>query len=213
MKINEVEQKVGITKKNIRFYEEQGLIHPKRNASNGYRNYSKEDVSELYKIKLLRKLSVPIKEIHRVQMDEISFKKCMENHLLKLFHEKRELELMQNMCEQILSQEINFSDVNALSYLEQMDQMEEGGIQFMNIQEKDRTRQKVGPWIAALTMTLFMVLFMGIVVFAELMEPLPLIIFIVIMCIPGVIIVGTFIALFQRIREIEGGEQDEAVKY
>lgn len=28
MKINEVEAQVGITKKNIRFYEEQGLIAP-----------------------------------------------------------------------------------------------------------------------------------------------------------------------------------------
>ena len=28
MKINEVEAQVGITKKNIRFYEEQGLLSP-----------------------------------------------------------------------------------------------------------------------------------------------------------------------------------------
>ena len=40
MKINEVEQVVGITRKNIRFYEEQGLIAPKRQIENGYRNYS-----------------------------------------------------------------------------------------------------------------------------------------------------------------------------
>mgnify|MGYP002508345585 CR=1 FL=1 len=30
MKINEVETQVGITKKNIRFYEEQGLLSPRR---------------------------------------------------------------------------------------------------------------------------------------------------------------------------------------
>ena len=34
MKINEVEQAVGITRKNIRFYEEQGLLKPGR-AANG----------------------------------------------------------------------------------------------------------------------------------------------------------------------------------
>ena len=32
MKINEVEALVGITKKNIRFYEEQGLLKPGRNS-------------------------------------------------------------------------------------------------------------------------------------------------------------------------------------
>ena len=49
MKINEVEQQVNITKKNIRFYEQQGLLNPRRNTENGYRDYSKEDVDELKK--------------------------------------------------------------------------------------------------------------------------------------------------------------------
>ena len=31
MKINEVERLIGITKKNIRFYEELGLLNPNRN--------------------------------------------------------------------------------------------------------------------------------------------------------------------------------------
>ena len=37
MKISEVEERVGITKKNIRFYEAQGLLRPGRNHENGYR--------------------------------------------------------------------------------------------------------------------------------------------------------------------------------
>ena len=31
MKINQVEELVGITKKNIRFYEDEGLVSPDRN--------------------------------------------------------------------------------------------------------------------------------------------------------------------------------------
>ena len=65
MKINEVEQQAGITKRNIRFYEQQGLLSPKRNGENGYRDYSEEDVAELKKIKLLRKLSLPIEDPER----------------------------------------------------------------------------------------------------------------------------------------------------
>ena len=42
MKINEVEALAGITKKNIRFYEEQGLLNPRRNPENGYRDYGDE---------------------------------------------------------------------------------------------------------------------------------------------------------------------------
>ena len=59
MKINEVEAAVGVTKKNIRFYEEEGLISPRREPGNGYRSYSEADVERLRRIKLLRKLDVP----------------------------------------------------------------------------------------------------------------------------------------------------------
>ena len=46
MKINQVEQAIGITKKNIRFYEQEGLLKPTRIA-NGYRDYSPEDLDTL----------------------------------------------------------------------------------------------------------------------------------------------------------------------
>ena len=42
VKIHEVEQAVGITVKNIRFYEEQGLLSPRRGL-NGYREYGEEE--------------------------------------------------------------------------------------------------------------------------------------------------------------------------
>ena len=35
MRINKVEELVEISKKNIRFYEEKGLLNPMRNAENG----------------------------------------------------------------------------------------------------------------------------------------------------------------------------------
>ena len=66
MKINEVEAQVGITKKNIRFYEEQGLLSPRRNSENGYRDYGPEEVAALRQIKLLRKLGVPLEEIRQM---------------------------------------------------------------------------------------------------------------------------------------------------
>ena len=53
MKINEVEALVGITKKNIRFYEAEGLLAPRRNSENGYRDYGETEVEILRRIKLL----------------------------------------------------------------------------------------------------------------------------------------------------------------
>ena len=58
MKINQAAELAGITSKNIRFYEDQGLIAPARDSSNGYRDYSMEDVEQLCRIKLLRMLGI-----------------------------------------------------------------------------------------------------------------------------------------------------------
>ena len=45
MKIKQVEELVGITRKNIRFYEEQGLLNVER-AENGYREYHTADIAD-----------------------------------------------------------------------------------------------------------------------------------------------------------------------
>ena len=50
MKINEVEALVGITRKNIRFYEAEGLLSPRRNSQNGYRDYGETEVEVLRRI-------------------------------------------------------------------------------------------------------------------------------------------------------------------
>lgn len=54
MTIKEVEERTGLARANIRFYEEEGLICPLRLA-NGYRDYSEEDQKTLLKIKLPRR--------------------------------------------------------------------------------------------------------------------------------------------------------------
>ena len=86
MKINQVEELTGVTKKNIRFYEEQKLISPQRNPANGYREYSMEDVKQLSRIKLLRKLGIPIESIRKMESGEMKLDDCM----IKRVHELKE---------------------------------------------------------------------------------------------------------------------------
>ena len=89
MKIYQVEELVGITKKNIRFYEDEGLLCPERDPQNGYRDYTIKDVCQLEKIKLLRKLSVPIEEIRFLQAGKVSFAQCMEKQIDRLAQEQK----------------------------------------------------------------------------------------------------------------------------
>lgn len=62
MQINEVIKKVDLTKRAIKYYEEQGLISVNKDK-NGYRNYSEEDVKTLKEISVYRKLGISIKDI------------------------------------------------------------------------------------------------------------------------------------------------------
>lgn len=59
---NEVQDKTNLSRKAIEYYEEKGLVHPKK-LENGYRDYSDEDVEVLKRISLLRNLGLSISEI------------------------------------------------------------------------------------------------------------------------------------------------------
>lgn len=69
MKIKQVEELVGITRKNIRFYEEQGLLNVER-AENGYREYHTADIARLQEIKLFRKMDISIEEMRALLKKE-----------------------------------------------------------------------------------------------------------------------------------------------
>ena len=55
----------GLTRKAIEYYEERGLICPKK-SENGYRDYSERDIQILNKISLYRKVGLSITEIENV---------------------------------------------------------------------------------------------------------------------------------------------------
>ena len=71
MTSKEMEARSGVPRANIRYYEAEGLLAPAR-SGNGYRDYSEEDLRTLEKIKLLRKLDVPLEEIRRMQQGTLT---------------------------------------------------------------------------------------------------------------------------------------------
>jgi len=66
MKINEVVKITGLTKKAIYYYEQEGLFSPKKEAENGYRTFSEDDLTKLLEISVLRRLDIPIIIIKKV---------------------------------------------------------------------------------------------------------------------------------------------------
>lgn len=214
MKINQVEELVDITKKNIRYYEDEGLIKPRRNSENGYREYSMEDVERLLKIRLLRQLSIPIEEIRRILAGDLTFKECMENQLVLYNHRQHDLELMKDLCSRMAREVESFEKLNASEYLERMRLLEEGEISLMDVKNTDvRGKKKVGPTIAAGVAIAYMVFLIVVVLWGNSQDRLPIPALLAILVLPLIMIVCIIVALRQRMKEINGGEEDEASKY
>lgn len=212
MKINEVEQKVGVTKKNIRFYEQQGLLHPKRNSENGYREYDEEDVNCLKKIKLLRKLSMPIEEIRRIQNGELLLMDALNRQLIVLEREKINLTETSGLCRLILEDNNLYQTLSPDQYLERMVEMEEKGTKFKSM-SNDAIMQKRGSIFAAVVFIMIMFAAIGMLIWAYTQDPIPNLLFGVLMLIPILVVLAVIVALLQRIKELEGGEEDVARKY
>ena len=213
MKINQVEQAVGISKKNIRFYEQEGLLSPSRSA-NGYRDYTEEDVTVLQQIKLLRKLDSPIEEIRRLQTGSLTLEDCLRRHLIVLERRSRNLEATNAFCHRLLAEDARLGTLNVPMLLQEMETMEEGGTKFVNIRKKDSQERKrgalIGGFVAILVMALPIVLMTAVVI----TEPeIPILLAAAFIVVPLIGIIGTVAALRERLKEIEGGELDEASKY
>ena len=205
MKINEVEALVNITKKNIRFYEEQGLLSPQRNTENGYRNYNEEDVQTLRQIKLLRKLGVPIEEIRQMLLGVHTLSDGMRRHLISLEREKLNLELSISFCRNLQVMDTSISSLEIERFLGEMEELEKNGTTFKNKQTSDIRIRYVAPSVITLMMIALISAFIVLIVWGYLSSPAdaPPLWFLWI-CI-GVCLalgIGVVLALIQRVREI-----------
>ena len=216
MKINEVEAQVGITKKNLRFYEEQGLLSPRRHSENGYRDYGENEVAVLRQIKLMRKLGVPLEEIRRMQAGG-TVADGMRRHLVTLEREQKSLEQSILLCQRLKDREERLETLDAAALLEEMDKLEQTGTIFQDRQKQDlKPVRYVGAVVMALLTTALMAALIVLMVWGFTSDPAdapPMALLVVMIAIPGVIILGVLLALFQRIKEIQKGEEDDAKNY
>lgn len=217
MKINEVEKLIGITKKNIRFYEGEGLLSPGRNKENGYRNYDEDDINRLEQIKLFRKLGMPIEEIRSMQSGKSTVADSMRRHLVTLERQQKNVANSIAFCSELKAEEKSLNDLDAHTLLAQMDEMERKGVAFANINVTDiKRRRYFGAVIPSVVVVLVMAALFALMLWAfnakpEEAPPLPLFIFLLLM--PVIIILGVLYSLWQRIKEIKKGEIEDARRF
>lgn len=217
MKINEVEAAVGVTKKNIRFYEEEGLITPGREPGNGYRSYSQADVERLQRIKLLRKLDVPLAEIRQMLDGGCTLAEGMARHQQALERRRADLEEALDFCHVLSREQGLLDELNVDQVLQSLTKREEQGVTFVNIERTDRKAERYkGACIGAGLFIALMAFILAMIVWAAMTDPEgapPLPLLVVLVGVPVACIIGTLMVLVDRIKQIGKGEEDAYRNY
>ena len=212
MKINEVEAAVGVTKKNIRFYEEEGLLRPRRDAGNGYRDYSQEDIERLRRIKLLRKLDVPLAEIRDMLEGHTGLTEGMRRHAEELKARERSIAASMVFCRELGEKGGLLGALDVTDALGTLARYEEQGVRFVNVRKVDKKAQRYqGAALGAALFIGMMLLVIGIVMWAAFAYPVnrpPLPVLVLLTGIPAGCIVCVLVVLAQRFGEIAKGEED-----
>ncbi len=66
LKIGDVAARSGLTVKTIRFYCDEGLIHPASRSDGGFRLFSSDVFEELTFIRTLRALEIPLPDVMKI---------------------------------------------------------------------------------------------------------------------------------------------------
>lgn len=101
MKIREVEEKTGMSRANIRFYEKEGLLNRIARDKINYREYTEEDVEQLRRIRILRLLEVPMEEISLYRDDKTKLNQII----------KERMEALQTIVDDILDNKRIYEEV------------------------------------------------------------------------------------------------------
>lgn len=147
MNIKEIESKSGLTRANIRFYENEGLVSPAR-KENGYRDYSEGDLELLKKIRLMRELGISLDQIKQLQYNPDALNRLMRQRMEAIEREKNNLDDRKTVCSEIHTSGISFDRLEAERYLKRLETLacERSAGQHMSAIKADEEPFVPHPW-------------------------------------------------------------------
>lgn len=101
MNIKQAAEQSGVSARNIRYYEQAGLLTPARNPENEYRIYSQADVRALKLIRMLRTLDMPVEEIGTVLNGTLPLAEAAERQRQRLEAEQQKLAAAAAFCTEL----------------------------------------------------------------------------------------------------------------
>lgn len=101
-KIKDVIRITGLSRRTLQYYDEQGLVKPKRTKEN-YRLYDKEDLSKLWRLLLYKEMGFQLEDIAvLIERPEEETRWILEERLISIHAEIEKLSRMYRFTEKIL---------------------------------------------------------------------------------------------------------------
>ena len=112
MKIKEVSDRTGLSRKTIRFYEARALFFPEKRYQNGkeFRDYSEDNVRELRHIATLRRARFTVEEIRRMRETPEETAAIFSDYRERLREEARDLNDLLAMAEAIPAESLSSAE-------------------------------------------------------------------------------------------------------
>lgn len=93
--VQKLAKMAGVSPRTLRYYDEIGLLKPKRLSSSGYRIYGREEVELLQQILFYRELGIGLENIREIVLDPaFDSMKALKEHHHQLILKKKQLELL-----------------------------------------------------------------------------------------------------------------------
>ena len=189
-------------------------MNPKR-KDNDYRYYDEDDIKKLKIIKFLRELDVPIRELQLLNENKLTLQDCLKDRIKKIENLESNYEKVISICEDIIKQNDTYANLDVEKYFQEINILNKKERFTMNSGLPHKGKRIGGAILSSLIFSFIFIFLLGIIIYFQITEaekcPWPLFIFLVI--ILGLPVVAVTYNLILRIKEILGGEEDEASKY
>src|SRR5699024_9466037 len=104
----------GVSTRTLRYYDELGLLEPKRISSSNYRIYGQNELELLHQILFYRELELPLEKIKEIiQSDSFDVETALNGHLIKLNQKRNRLDQLIETVEKSIQEtrgEITMTD-------------------------------------------------------------------------------------------------------
>ena len=144
----------------------------------------------------------------------LTLQECMESRIYKIKEQEEKYLKVKEMCMEIEESNDTFSNIDITQYFQSMNTLNKEGFTMRDVRTSKR-KKITGAVLSSLIFGSFFIFLVSIITYFQVTEAdkIPWLVYAFLMFLFGFPIVGIIVNLVNRIKEINGGEEDEASKY